>query len=62
MTTRQRRGAAREGEDMDINHVKAAFRQRQMPKGGAQGTKKGKRGYNRKTAKAETRKARTDES
>lgn len=46
----------------EINHFKAAFRQRQTPKGGAQGTKKGKRGYNRKTAKAETRKARKDES
>lgn len=41
---------------MELKHIKAAFRQRQVPTGGAQGTKKGKKGYNRKRLKVEMRK------
>lgn len=44
----------------DLKFIKSAFRQRQVPSGGPQGTKKGKRGYDRKRFKAETRRAGRD--
>ena len=44
----------------DLKFIKSAFRQRQVPSGGPQGTKKGKRGYDRKRSKAEAHSARRD--
>ena len=44
----------------DLKFIKRAFRQRQVPVGGAQGTKKGKRGYDRKRFKAEAQRAGRD--
>lgn len=44
----------------EIKFIKSAFRQRQVPAGGPQGTKKGKRGYDRKRSKAEVQSARRD--
>ena len=44
----------------DLKAIKRAFRQRQTPAGGPQGTKKGKHGYDRKRFKAEARDARRE--